>query len=498
MRRGGRRGDRRRRIRNVTLSLLRETIVIRPMIFGLLCHVLVVAALATTVSAQTTNEIERHTTFATIHIRPPQISGEVWLPTDTFPGISDIDRDGDFTYSQNELNSARFLIERFLADSLFVLWSGQFQPIQASVIEIAARPTSHRTYFKVSFRVRDYAPGQDIAIVSRMFRHLAPTARCVADITRDARRELFVFGPTSYYDTARTAPKIPRDSHHRPPEQRGRIAAFRNIALEMLYAMPEGVFTLYYLEGDRYTPHGIDAKSVTASIGPKVGGTAKKVTLTAKPLPTDEKGKCSRFVAAAADMKAHDLFNADINVTVGAESGRLIFDFPAVNVMQPAADKGAATRRYACSKWCIGVQTTKQSSKCPRCGSALLPVRGDGIPGYGVVGPHGGELREMRPRMWIEAVLVSRDELRLYMTNPELEARPVGKMTGTILLSTDEHFEETSIEVPLEPAKDGKYFRAAVPDSVKLPIRARCSLQSPGDEGQLQAEFFLQGLNPVD
>ncbi|MCZ6684118.1 MAG: hypothetical protein O7B26_13140 [Planctomycetota bacterium] len=469
----------------------------RSSVLGVSCFVISVLVSVATASAETAGEIERHTTFATLQIRPPQITGEVWLPTDTFPGISEIDRDGDFTYSQNELNSARFLVERFLRDSLFVLWGGRIQPIQASVIEVATRPSSRRSYFKVSIRVRDYAPGQDVAIVSRMFRHLAPGARCVADITRDGRRELFVLGPTRYYDTARAAPKIPRDSHYRPPEQRGRIASFRDITLEMLYAMPAGAFTLYYLESDRYTPHAIDAKSVTASIRPKDGGRTDKVTLTAKPLPTDEKGKCSRFVAAATGMKGHDLFNADINLTVGTESSRLIFDFPAVNVERAAREK-AAPKRYACSRWCIGVQTTKQSTKCPRCGSALLPVRGDGIPGYGVIGPHGGELRELRPQVWIEALLTSRDELRLYVTNPELARRSVGSLSGTVFLSTDAHFEETGVEVTLEAAEEGKFFRATVPESVKLPIRARCNLQTSGEGGPLQADFFLQGLNPID
>lgn len=439
-------------------------------------------------------EVRRFTSFATLDIEAPRISGEIWLPAEVFEAIHQIDRDGDFEYSQNELNDGRGAVEAYLRDTLFVLWGGEIQPVRVSTIAPARRPRSETAYIKARFRVRDYPPGRPVSIVCRVLRDVSRTARCVATITQGRRREVFAFGPGRYYESQRPRTEIPRHSPFRPPHQRGRVASFHDIAVEMLYALPAGEFRVYFLESDRYTPHGLDAKTVTAQIRPKSGGEPRKVTFTPRPLPADKDGTCSRFVARIPEMKAHKAFSADIAVTSGPNKGRLIFDFPAVEI-QTEAQRAAAGRRYACPDLCLGVQSKRKAGTCPRCQAVLIPLNGENVPGYGVIGPHGGQLRPFRdPRPWAEALLASPREFRLYLANADLTTVPVGRLSGTVHLSTDARFQQTVVEMTFRPSGDGRYLTAEVPETVVLPVRARCVLDEHDDRGPAQIDFFLSEI----
>lgn len=150
-----------------------------------------------------------------------------------------------------------------------------------------------------------------------------------------------------------------------------------------------------------------------------------------------------------------------------------------------------APRRYGCVNLCLLVELKSGKSKCPRCGSVVAEVRGSSVPGAGYFGLHGGVLRPAGSEgQRLEALLSSREELRVYVTNEKLEKLAAGNAKGSVDLWTDEMATTTRVKSEFQVAANREYLVAKIPAGMILPIRARCMLDF-GDGAVTLVDFFL-------
>jgi len=434
-------------------------------------------------SVATAQDYREVTSFATIDIQPPQIRGNIWIDVDSFQAIRPIDTDGDTEFNASELNDARGILEGYLRASLDFLWDDALHFVNVADVNVRFREQTQRRYFVADFRVPDFSPGRPVTILSRVLRELPRGPRLMALINHDKGRDYVILGPLNYYISDPPRVVVPPDSPYRPKEERGRPATLGEIALEVLYALPEGAVCLYVLEPDLYHPHGLAVPSLKARvwpIDPSGGGESEKnardVTLEARPLPSDKTGSCSRFVASIPEWKDKREFKIDVEVPLESKRPRAIFTFNAIEKASP--DKRAqADQRFACPKLCLGMETRRKNARCVFCGSELIEVRGAPVPGAGQMGRHGGVLNPFSdPVLRWEGFMAGPKEWRLYLTNEDLAALPVGDVSGTVAYSRDENFESILFETKLTPAEGGAYLRGDVPDGLPLPCMVRCSL----------------------
>jgi hypothetical protein len=231
-------------------------------------------------------------------------------------------------------------------------------------------------------------------------------------------------------------------------------------------------------------------------IRPGKEGPEQPVVLEARPLAPDPDGKSSHFMARAPQFKDVETFGADISIGSGLDLKRLIFEISAVVVKPAATAANDQQRRFACSRLCLGVELTASSQRCPRCGSAAIELRGAPMPGLGTLGRHGGQLALIEPGRGLEAVLASPTEFRIHRTNERLDVVPLGELTGTVHFSTDERFAETVVEIALRKSADGGHLVATIPDTVKLPVRARYVHDFKDGTAPGQVDFFFQEITP--
>lgn len=151
----------------------------------------------------------------------------------------------------------------------------------------------------------------------------------------------------------------------------------------------------------------------------------------------------------------------------------------------------AAASRYGCEAMCLGVDSTLPMEKCPRCGGKVVSLFGAPIPGKGYVGPMGGVLMNFVPGAYkLEAVLVSKNELRIYPCTDALVVQPATTLSGKAQLFS----AGTKAVNPPEELKrsdDGKYLYAPVPDTVSVPLQVRCTLNSAEFPGNRMVEFYI-------
>lgn len=163
---------------------------------------------------------------------------------------------------------------------------------------------------------------------------------------------------------------------------------------------------------------------------------------------------------------------------------------------QPAA----ATRktRFGCLGLCLGVESPREMTKCPRCGGPVVALSGGPMPGKGYLGSHGGTLMPFVPgQIRVEGILAKPEEFRVYLVSEELDAMPAGSLSGTVQIWTDK-MEQTSMHKEgLKVSTNGAYLWASVPKGMILPIRARCMLDVGDGKGQRMVEFFLPGVVAV-
>jgi hypothetical protein len=107
---------------------------------------------------------------------------------------------------------------------------------------------------------------------------------------------------------------------------------------------------------------------------------------------------------------------------------------------------------------------------------------------------HGGPLTIGIDGRRVEAVMVSKDELRLYLTTTL--CRVSDKAKGSVELWTDEMMENTLVKVDLVPAPSGTYLAAKIPANMILPLRARCTLDL-GESAAYLVDFFLPEIVEV-
>jgi hypothetical protein len=350
---------------------------------------------------------------------------------------------------------------------------------------------------KIKFLVRDLPPGEPVGMASTLLRDFSPQARCMALITRGDRREVFVLGPQDYYLSERLPVQKVAGGVYRPRSQRGRLVIAGQLRLEMLYAIPAGAFYLYVLDEDRETPHGIEAKPIVASIAERgrdgdIVETRKTYALLPKPLGVEKQGRCARFVLGVPEWKGVQRFGVDLELGSGAERRRLVFDFPAVEIL-PDDGVAGAKPRYACPELCLGVESADRSAKCMRCGAALVEVQGATVPGLGRLGPHGGSLSKLpRPGTFLEGLLTSGYELRLYLMDEAMKPRSVEGMGGRVLVWLDLQVEDVPVELILSRMEDGSYLSAMIPGEAVLPLLTQCDIDlgDGGDPNRVTFHFY--------
>ncbi|HKQ49219.1 MAG TPA: hypothetical protein VJZ71_14200 [Phycisphaerae bacterium] len=154
-------------------------------------------------------------------------------------------------------------------------------------------------------------------------------------------------------------------------------------------------------------------------------------------------------------------------------------------------------RRFACLNLCLAVELREGATKCPKCGSFIAELRGAGVPGANLVGLHGGPLMSMGPGgKKLEALLASKEELRVYLTDDDLNKISLVKAKGSVDLWTDEMMENTLVKVDLVPAPSGDYLAARIPGNMIMPLQARCTLNL-GDGPAYLVDFFLPEIVEV-
>jgi len=458
----------------------------------------VVSASLWTPAARAEFPTEKFTSYAEIEIKSPVINGRLWIDTGSMESIQQIDRDGDFEYSTDEMNSARYLLSMYLQRNFLVMWRQRIQPIKVGLVEVAERSKSTRRYFRVDFHVTDLPPNQPVSIASRLLSDLTPEAKTFTRIRRDGRDELFVLGTGSYFSTDRSTPTVPPDGAYRPEAQRGRIATVGDMSVEMLYALPEGALYLYLLEADQHTPLAVGDKSLSISIQPGKEGNYMPINLAARPLTCDKADRCSRFTAGIPQFKAQSIFNADFRIGTGADAKRVIFEFPAVTI-PPAGAADKPIQRRGCPNLCCGVDFPANGpATCPRCKARLIDLDGEVVPGYGVIGAHGGTLIPYAPNASFEELVTPDNEFRLYLANGELAEVPIGKLTGSIFCSTDERFQQTVVEVVLHKGEGGEFLTAKIPDTTPIPVHVRWVYNFHNGAEPAQVDFFFEQPVPLD
>jgi hypothetical protein len=222
--------------------------------------------------------------------------------------------------------------------------------------------------------------------------------------------------------------------------------------------------------------------------------------LAPRPLAVDAPGRCSRFVGHASQFKqaGAETFSADLTFGSGEDRRRVLLDFPAVTVLAEA-DAARASRRYACSKLCLGVDSKDKSAKCMRCGSALLEVDGSAVPGVGRIGRHGGMLRGLgRGDVVVEAWMPSRDEVRFYLTDKAMRPHPVKKVDCLARAGSSLRPEEARVGLEVRASSAGDYLRAKIPEKLALPIQVQCQLDLGDEDGPRIVEFHLhEVIEPI-
>lgn len=448
-------------------------------------------------------ETDQYTSFATIEIHPPFVRGTVWLPLRPIESLYPMDRDGNMAYTAAEVWAVRRPITAYLNQGLLFMWRGRIHPVKVDRMEIVRRPGVGQDFLKVSLAIRDLPPGSAVEIVSQLLQERSPGAKCLAMITLGERRQVFVLGPNDYYRSVLPPLSAAPDSFYRPRAQRGRLALVGDRHIEMLYAVPQGAFYLYILEEDRETPHGIEAKPIVASIAERgrdgdIAETRKTYALLPKPLGTEKQGDCARFVLEVPEWKGVQTFSADLTFGSGEDRRRVLLDFPVVTVL-PEEDVARASRRYACSRLCLGVESKDKSAKCMRCGSELLEVHGSAVPGVGRIGRHGGMLRRLGGGdVLVEAWLPSRDEVRFYLTDKAMRPLPVKKVNCLARAGSAERPEEARVGLEVRASSAGDYLRAKIPAKMVLPIQVQCQLDLGDEDGPRIVEFHLhEVIEPI-
>lgn len=160
---------------------------------------------------------------------------------------------------------------------------------------------------------------------------------------------------------------------------------------------------------------------------------------------------------------------------------------------QPAGAANATQKtRFGCFGMCLGVDSPRDMKKCPRCGGPVAALSGGPMPGKGYLGSHGGTLMPFMPGQFrLEGVLATPEEFRVYLVTEELDAMPVGSMSGTVQIWTDKMEQTTTHKEGLKASTNGAYLWASVPKGMILPLRARCMLDAGDGRGQRMVEFFL-------
>lgn len=177
------------------------------------------------------------------------------------------------------------------------------------------------------------------------------------------------------------------------------------------------------------------------------------------------------------------------------------FDATLMGKPAPASGRSGPARpperRFACLNLCLAVEMKEGASKCPKCGSFIAELRGAGVPGAGYFGLHGGSLMTMGPGgKKLEAVLASKEELRVYLTDEAMNKLPLEKAKGSVDLWTDEMMENTLVKVDFQPAPSGAFLAAKVPANMIMPLRVRCTLDL-GDGSAYLVDFFLPEIVEV-
>jgi hypothetical protein len=446
-------------------------------------------------------ETDQYTSFATIEIRPPFIKGTVWLPLRPIESLYPMDRDGDMAYTAAEVWAVRRPVTAYLNQGLLFMWQGRIHPVEVDRMEVSRRPGVGQDFLKVSLEIRDLPPGAPVEIVSQLLQERSPSAKCLALIRLGELRQVFVLGPSDYYRSVSSPLPAAPDSVYRPRAQRGRLALAGDLHIEMLYAVPQGAFYLYTLGPDREAPRGITSVPISASIRPKGDEDAPaSQVLAPRPLSVDAPGRCSRFVGLAPQFKQAQVqtFSADLTFGSGKDRRRVLLDFPVVTVL-PAAAAARVSRRYACSRLCLGVESKDKSAKCMRCGSELLEVHGSAVPGVGRIGRHGGMLRTLgRGDVQVEAWLPSRDEVRFYLTDKAMRPLPVKKVNCLARAGSSQRPEEARVGLDVRASSAGDYLTAKIPAKMALPIQVQCQLDLGGEDGPRLVEFHLhEVIEPI-
>lgn len=154
--------------------------------------------------------------------------------------------------------------------------------------------------------------------------------------------------------------------------------------------------------------------------------------------------------------------------------------------------------RFGCTKLCLGIDLTKPPAKCPRCGAAMARLFGSPVPGKGQIGRLGGTSMPFMPGQYrAEALLASPEEFRFYLNTESLEAAPIGRISGTVQVWTEDMLQTTSHKETLKVSKDGTYLWASLPKGMIMPIRARCMLELGDGRGTRMVDFFLPSVVEV-
>lgn len=441
---------------------------------------------------------ERFTSYADICIKSPLVRGTLWIDAAGLETIQQFDRDGDFEYAPDELNSARFYLGVYLQRNFLIMWDQQIRPLKLATVDVARRPGSDRPFFRVEFRLTDLRPKQPIAIASRILAELSPEARTYAKIEFDGGTEVCSLGALRYFSNDRAVRPIPADSPFRPDSQRGRIASIGDWSIEMLYAVPEGAFHIYTLDNDQNTPFAIGETALDVSIQPGKEGPNRPMRLTARPQSGDKPGHSSRFSFADPQFSGYATFNADIRIGAGAAMKRVIFEFPRVIIPGPTSRPADITRR-GCANLCPGIELQNPTTdKCPRCGGKLMPLTGDTVPGLYMIGAHGGTLVAYGGQgERFEALITPEKELRVYITNERFETLPVKKLTGSAFFSADERFQDSVIEIQARKSSDDRYLSVTLPPTVMLPVHVRWAYNFNEGEGGTHLDILLDEAVPV-
>ena len=158
---------------------------------------------------------------------------------------------------------------------------------------------------------------------------------------------------------------------------------------------------------------------------------------------------------------------------------------------QPAVSAGAIKPRYGCAAMCLGVDFDAPIEKCPRCAGPAASLFGAAIPGKNYIGPMGGVVTNFVPGAYkLEAVLVTRGELRFYLCTEGLVVQPAAALSGKVQL-WPAGSQSVTPAVELKRASDGSYMTVGVPDTISVPFQARCTLNSAEFPGNRMVEFYI-------